>query len=312
MEGLAKFLFLALLGGFIALVGDRIGKYFGKKKLTLFHLRPKYTSMIFTFLYGMMISVVTMGILALISGNARIALMGVHALEVKREKLANDIQQLAQLTTVNELVFRIDQPIVMGEIQGKLSVHEIQDKLNSLLQKANEIAVSRYNEAGKAMNMPPLPSNTKLVHAQDVDYNQAVHFLATNKGDFVAIVYALQNTYLREPVFVRFGFLENKLVFHAGQTILQVKINGKERGDRILVDLFKILSELQQAALRAGMIPNPVTNDFGGNVLVATLLDKRDEIKAINGMTEVQVIAQRNLYRIGPLDVRFQVRPLGE
>jgi len=206
MEGLAKFLFLALLGGFIALVGDRIGKYFGKKKLTLFHLRPKYTSMIFTFLYGMMISVVTMGILALISGNARIALMGVHALEVKREKLANDIQQLAQLTTVNELVFRIDQPIVMGEIQGKLSVHEIQDKLNSLLQKANEIAVSRYNEAGKAMNMPPLPSNTKLVHAQDVDYNQAVHFLATNKGDFVAIVYALQNTYLREPVFVRFGF----------------------------------------------------------------------------------------------------------
>lgn len=311
MEGLVKFLFLMLLGGFIALVGDRIGKYFGKKKLTIFNLRPRYTSMIFTFIYGMMISLVTIGILALISGNVRIALLGVHELELRRQKLEDDIQQLARITTVNELVFHVNQPIAMAEIEGGRPAAEVESKLDQLMAQANHVAITRYNEAGRVRDMSPIDPGQHLVVAEKVDYNQAVQYLSKTPKDFVVLVYALQNSYLREPVPVRIGFVENKRVFRAGQAITQMKIDGKQPADKILVELFQLLSQLQQTALRSGMIPNPQTNDFGGNILVATLLDKRDQITAIAGPAVVRVIANRDLYSIGPLDVRFDVQPGG-
>ena len=42
--GIAMFFVLMLMGGLIAFLGDKIGSKVGKKRMTLFGLRPKYTS----------------------------------------------------------------------------------------------------------------------------------------------------------------------------------------------------------------------------------------------------------------------------
>ena len=52
---------LAIMGGIIAYIGDKIGSRVGKRKIVLFGLRPKYTSILVTILTGISIAAVTLG-----------------------------------------------------------------------------------------------------------------------------------------------------------------------------------------------------------------------------------------------------------
>ena len=65
MGGLLVVLIIIVLAGGIAYVGDRVGHQVGRKRLTLFGLRPKYTSTIVAVGTGMLIAlIVTLGALA--------------------------------------------------------------------------------------------------------------------------------------------------------------------------------------------------------------------------------------------------------
>lgn len=307
MEGIAKLLFLMCLGGLIAFLGDRIGKYIGKRKLTIFNLRPRITSQIFTVIFGMLISLTTFMILAGISKGVRQTLFEVQSLEAKRQKLEGDILQLSRITTMNELIFHVNQPIVMGSIQGGGPPGEIEKTLLQFVARANQVAIARSNEAGKLQALAPL-NNQQLVVPQKIDLERAVADLSKTRQPFAVLIYALRNSYFREKVIVGFDLRPNKKIYRAGQSITSISIKANESSDQILVDLFSLLSQLQQAALDAGMLPDPVTNNFGGNILVATLFDKRDQIKSIRGKAQVSVIANKDLYTLGPLDVRFDVQ----
>lgn len=311
MEGLAKILFLMFMGGGIALIGDRIGKYFGKKRLTIFNIRPRYTSMIFTFLYGMAISLITIGFLILVSGNVRISLWGVHALETAKNKLENEVQQLTNVTAKSQLVFHLNQPLVMGVVQGGESVQTITAQLQHLFNKANAQTIKDYDRIGALQGENQIPLNEHLISIKKTKYHQVVQFLSNTPKSYVVILSAARNTYLMEPVSVKLGLIINRRVFRSGQIITSMEINGSQSGNQILVDLFKLLSRVQKSALKAGMIPDPATNNFGGKILVATLLDKKAEIKTIDAPTIVRVVAKKDLYITGPLDVVFQVGPAG-
>ena len=63
MYGLALIAIIAVMGGAIAYIGDKLGTKVGKKKLSIFGLRPKYTSVIVTIITGILISAATLGLL---------------------------------------------------------------------------------------------------------------------------------------------------------------------------------------------------------------------------------------------------------
>ncbi|MBQ7317633.1 MAG: DUF3084 domain-containing protein, partial [Phascolarctobacterium sp.] len=52
---------MAIVGGLIAYMADNMGSKIGKKRMSVFGLRPKHTSILLTVLSGMMISVLTIG-----------------------------------------------------------------------------------------------------------------------------------------------------------------------------------------------------------------------------------------------------------
>ena len=103
---------LAVMGGIIAYLGDKIGSRVGKRKIVLFGLRPKYTSILITILTGISIAVVTLGVMFVLSQNVRIALFGMHQLqmqkaelEAQREKLSRQAEALGQeLADKNSLI----------------------------------------------------------------------------------------------------------------------------------------------------------------------------------------------------------------
>lgn len=108
---------LAVMGGLIAYLGDKIGSKVGKRKIKLMGLRPKYTSILVTIMTGISIAVVTLGVMSVLSENARVALFGMnklrqqqHVLEEQRDrllaeadKLAREMQEKNNLLADNEL-----------------------------------------------------------------------------------------------------------------------------------------------------------------------------------------------------------------
>jgi hypothetical protein len=80
MYGITLILVLAVVGGVIAFIGDRLGTRIGKKKLSIFGLRPRHTAVIVTIFTGICITAVTFGIMAAVSENVRTALFGMDRL----------------------------------------------------------------------------------------------------------------------------------------------------------------------------------------------------------------------------------------
>ena len=89
MYGITLILVLAVVGGVIAFIGDRLGTRIGKKKLSIFGLRPRHTAVVVTIFTGICITTVTFGIMAAASENVRTALFGMERLNELMEETQN-------------------------------------------------------------------------------------------------------------------------------------------------------------------------------------------------------------------------------
>ena len=83
MFGLTLILVLAIMGGAIAFIGDKLGSKIGKKRLSIFGLRPYHTSVLMTVITGIMIAAATLGVLAVTSKDVKTALFGMEKLKTE-------------------------------------------------------------------------------------------------------------------------------------------------------------------------------------------------------------------------------------
>lgn len=74
MSGLQLVIVLILMGGFISYLGDRIGMRVGRRRLTLFGMRPKHSSVLVTIVTGTVIAALSLGALTIVSNDVRTAL----------------------------------------------------------------------------------------------------------------------------------------------------------------------------------------------------------------------------------------------
>ena len=54
MYGITLILVLAVVGGVIAFIGDRLGTRIGKRRLSIFGLRPRHTAVVVTVFTGVL------------------------------------------------------------------------------------------------------------------------------------------------------------------------------------------------------------------------------------------------------------------
>ena len=97
MFGLRLIIILAVVGGLIAFIGDKLGSKIGKKKLSVFGLRPYYTSVLMTVITGVLIAATTIIVMAASSDSARTAMFGMEQLQdelrsLNREKEAASLE----------------------------------------------------------------------------------------------------------------------------------------------------------------------------------------------------------------------------
>src|SRR6056297_2801514 len=106
MSGINIMILVLIFSGIIAYIGDRIGMKAGKKRVSLFGLRPRYSSMIITVMTGVLIALLTISILLFVYTNLRQALFNINDV---LNRLQNLNQQLAEKDTeLEEMKTEID------------------------------------------------------------------------------------------------------------------------------------------------------------------------------------------------------------
>lgn len=129
--GLVLIAAILILGGVIAIVGDRLGMRVGKARLRLFKLRPKQTATLITILTGSIISASTFGILFAIDDRLR---TGVFELESIQGDLAGARQELVEIAAEKE---EIEDELASSRQEQVTAQRRLED-INQSLQQAIE------------------------------------------------------------------------------------------------------------------------------------------------------------------------------
>lgn len=93
MYGVVLIFVLVITGGAIAFIGDRLGTKVGKKKMSIFGLRPRHTSILVTIVTGVMITTTTLGVMSIMSENVRMALFGMEKLNRSMQQAKSELAE---------------------------------------------------------------------------------------------------------------------------------------------------------------------------------------------------------------------------
>ena len=91
MYGIVIIILLIILSGLIAYLGDQIGMKVGKKRISIFGLRPKYSSIIITVITGILIAALSITILLTVYGSLREAIFNINKVVLRLENLDQEL-----------------------------------------------------------------------------------------------------------------------------------------------------------------------------------------------------------------------------
>jgi len=151
---LFSILFIAILvavSGAIALIGDRLGSTIGRKRRSLWGLRPRHTATLVTVVTGMLITMLTLGAMLLLSDQARTALLGVERLGRKLTYLNTQVSQRnGELILLRSKLYRVSADYASKEkaLRRQLdkAAGDLKRKNDELhkLEKATSVLKSDY------------------------------------------------------------------------------------------------------------------------------------------------------------------------
>ena len=131
MTGWLLLLSLLILGGVLSTLGDRLGSRVGKARLSLFGLRPRQTAVVITVLTGSLISVLSLGLMLLVSRQLRVGLFELNDLQARLRSSRADLKssRAAQRQSRQQL-----ETARGDEIKARRRLEEARNQANQLRQ----------------------------------------------------------------------------------------------------------------------------------------------------------------------------------
>jgi len=230
MSGIFLIIVLVITGGAIAFIGDRLGTKIGKKRLSIFGLRPRHTSIIITIFTGIVITTLTFGVMAAASENVRTALFGLEELNrTMQETKDNLLHTQADLAAAKSEQESTDAALQ----QSKADVVRLNEQQKTLTEEAARLQAGIAELEGAkaeltAKNEELFGSNQKLL----ADNNN----LVTDNENLTA-----DNKKLEERTQqLRAGLItvrEGDIAFRAGEIIASGVIRGGRSNEAVAEDM---------------------------------------------------------------------------
>lgn len=219
MTGVLLLIVLAITGGVIAYLGDKLGSKIGKKRLRLFGLRPHDTSVLMTIVSGVLVATLTMGVLMATSKEVRTALFGmkqiqqeIRSLTESRKKADQELSaQNAKIESLHSQIKEAEQQNKEAQAQKAAAEAQMRAAQTQMQQAQSDLSAlqARYDEA-----------NTRLAEAE-----AAVRQAENSKAALEKDVKSLEDTAkkLRENVVT---IREGNVAFRSGEILYAGVLQG--------------------------------------------------------------------------------------
>lgn len=296
---------MIVTGGAIAFIGDKLGTKIGKKRLSIFGLRPRHTSMIVTVITGGLITALTMGALAVTSENVRTALFGMEelnaAMESTKIKLGEVTDELSltheELTAAGENLAQSKEEIeTLKAEQKELSAESerLKEGNEQLEQEKNELTAE--NEL-LAKNNSDLETDNKKLAEFNVTLTSENEKLTKNNSDLEE-----HAKNLREGLI---AIREGDIIFKAGEILASGVVGANQSAEKIAADI----NDLADAASQN------ISSRFGESVDSSVWIYQPEFNKAIETISNsrqdmiVRISAAGNLVRGEPIRTTLSLYP---
>ena len=299
MYGIMLIVVLVLTGGVIAFIGDRLGSKVGKKKLSLFGLRPRHTSILVTIITGILITTVTFGILAIASKDVRTALFGMDKLKAELNEKQSMLEEAsgALVNVKNDLNTTKEE-----YAKSKKDLEETQEDLE-IAQQAAEL-LRQEQVALQNRNQELWSDNQTLIeHNQSLAENN--QFLLANNESLKADNLELEKTNndLQEGIE---NIRERPIIYRVGELLASGVIKKTD-------DPVKIQNDLNQIIVLANskIIDRLGTEGSKDGVWIYPIEYQKamDRLKQAKGDTVIRLIVAANLVKGDPVLTELEMHP---
>ncbi|WP_303225109.1 DUF3084 domain-containing protein [uncultured Acidaminococcus sp.] len=250
MTGITLILVLALMGGLIAYLGDKLGSKIGKKRLRLFGLRPHDTSVVMTIVSGMLVAALTITVLTIASKEVRTALFGmkqmraeIASLTATRDKANEELSaQSAKIEELDQKISEATQAAEQARQQKAAAEAQMKDAQAQMQQAQADLGQlqARYAEA-----------STRLQEAQE-----QVRQAEAARDQLQQDVKSLEDTAkkLREGIV---AVREGHVVFRSGEILYSGVLKSGQSEENTQKQLQDFLNQANiQVAGRIGVDPS--------------------------------------------------------
>lgn len=299
MYGIMLIVVLVLTGGVIAFIGDRLGSKVGKKKLSLFGLRPRHTSILVTIITGILITTVTFGILAIASKDVRTALFGMNKLKAELNEKQSMLEEAsgALVNVKNDLNTTKEE-----YAKSKKDLEETQEDLE-IAQQAAEL-LRQEQVALQNINQELWSDNQTLIeHNQSLAENN--QFLLANNESLKADNLELEKTNndLQEGIE---NIRERPIIYRVGELLASGVIKKTDDSVKIQNDLNQII-----ALANSKIIDRLGTKGSKDGVWIYPIEYQKamDRLKQAKGDTVIRLIVAANLVKGDPVLTELEMHP---
>lgn len=289
--GAAIFLVLIVMGGVIAFLGDRIGSKVGKKRMTLFGLRPKYTSVIVTIISGVLISFSTVAVMAVVNENVRVALFGLSRLQ-------------AQMNDLNQEIKVKNRELEKGKRQLEARNKEYEDVTKKSEETSRELDRVESQRVYMENELASVQDAYDEVQAGVEKSAREIQNLEKTKEELSSNISTL-NEEKKTLLDNIYALREGQVVMQAGQILTSVTVDENMTREQTVQVLESVLKDINNMLKQQMNI-----TDESVNIVRISQTDFDNAVQEITGAKNkklVRIVAAQNLIRGERLIVDFDI-----
>ena len=251
VRGIGNVLFVMALAGTVAYVGDRVGHQVGRRRLSLYGIRPRYTSTIIAIATGMVIALVVTLVAIFASQQVKTAFFKLNSINAQISELQSRQRDLETKVNTGKLVLPVDTLMVpfYRIITQSASVSQRRQTIRDYYFFAVKYVNATYPRLGLRPYVIPSDVDKKLDGLDDLTTQAKLA-----QAPVMLTVTSDQNLFANDQIHFAINVTQDSRIFQKNQVIAQLVIPGKS-GASINIALIQLQNYATITARRLNLPP---------------------------------------------------------
>lgn len=236
---------LIIISGAVAYIGNMVGRATGRRRLTLFGLRPRYTAHLITVLTGMLITIISLASVLLVSKDARVGLFRLNDLRQQIDTAESRLREVQG----GDIAYLRNQEVLRDVIDGRLPQPEVLRRLDALRLRAVDAAVA----GGVAPDL--VTGGVLRLYPPNVTWEAIARLITLRRGETIVRIVSLENALRGESLRVFVQLVDRRLAYTKGTVLVTGVIDARAGREQIGSQLLRLADDAADKAV--GKIISP-------------------------------------------------------